>query len=273
LQTRPGFGRASCCACQTQQPPTTNSRPMLTQNPAGKSAQFKVSSQLTPPVLTTPSGARRLGDDGVQPNKRPRRPLPHGPECATTWTHPRCPPPFCFIPDAGSSMSALPLADILARLAAYPALAVLRGRDPSVAAPVVPVGKRSTPNGTAATGASPYTERNGGLAVPAVQGSAGQSRPDPEAHHLGTSRCALGSPVCTVPSRRRLVQRTRLPHGAVSSTRPALSAATARDRTPCPRVAAPRGRQGMSAATVPPVTQHPGWGTRASLPRFLLCIC
>lgn len=172
-------------------------------------------------------------------------------------------------------MSAPPLADTIARLTACPALAVLRTQDPSVAAALAVGGKPGSPNGTAATGASPHTERTGNPAGPVAQRLAGQStRPDPEAHHPGTSRCTLGAPVCAVRlQRQRLVRGTCLPHGALSSTRTALSAATARDRTPAPRVAAPCRRQGISAATIPPLTQHSGRGTRAPLPRFLLCIC
>lgn len=171
-------------------------------------------------------------------------------------------------------MSALPLADIIARLTACPALAVLRDQDPSVAAPVAVGGKPGSPNGTPATEASPHTERTGNPAVSVAQQLAGQSGPDPEAHHPGTNRRTLGSPVCAVrPRRRRLVQGTCLPHGAVSSTRAALSTATARDRTPDPRVATPWCRQGISAATVPPVTQHPGRRTGTRLPRFQLCLC
>lgn len=170
-------------------------------------------------------------------------------------------------------MSALPLADITARLTACPALAVLRDQDPSVAAPVAVGGKPGSPNGTAATEASPHTERNGHLAVPAAQRLAGHSGPAPEAHRPGTNRRALGPPVCAVRPRRCLVQGTCLPRGAVSSTRTALSAATARDRTPDPRVAAPCCRQGISAAPIPPIAQHPGRRTGARLPRFLLGLC
>lgn len=169
-------------------------------------------------------------------------------------------------------MSSPPLADIIACLATCPALAVLQDRDPSVAAPVAVGGKPGNPKRTAASGAVPYTERNGGLAVPAAQRLAGQSGPEPEVHRPGTSRRAFGSPICAMRLRHR-VQGTCLPHGAVSSMRSALSVATADDRTPCPRVAASRCRQGMSAATVPPVTQQRGRGTRARLQRCLLCIC
>ncbi len=170
-------------------------------------------------------------------------------------------------------MSALPLADIIARLTACPALAVLRDQAPSVAAPVAVGGTPGSPNGTAVTEANPHTERNGHPAAPAAQQLAGQSRPAPEAHHPGTNRRALGPPVCAVRSRRRLVQDTCLPHGEVFGRRAALSAATARDRTPDPRAAAPCCRQGISAATIPPVTQHPGRRTGTRLPRFLLCLC
>lgn len=170
-------------------------------------------------------------------------------------------------------MSSPPLADVIACLAACSALAVLQDQDPSVAAPIAVGGRLGNPNGTAALGTSPYTERNGDLAVPAGQRWAGQSGAAPEVHHPGISQRALGSPVRAVPTTRRLVQGTCLPHGALSSTRAALSAATADDQTPYPRLAASRCRQGMSAATVPPATQLPGRGTRAPLPRFLLCTC
>lgn len=170
-------------------------------------------------------------------------------------------------------MSALPLADIIARLTACPALAVLRDQDPSVAAPVAVGGKPGSPNGTPATEASPHTERNGHLAASVAQQLAGQSGPDPEAHHPGTNRRTLGSPVCAVRPRRRLVQGTCLPHDAVFGTRAVLAAATARARTPDPRVAAPCCRQGISATTIPPITQHPGLRTGTRRPRFLLCPC
>lgn len=170
-------------------------------------------------------------------------------------------------------MSALPLADIIARLTACPALAVLRDQDPSVAAPVAVGGKPGSPNGTPATEASPHTERNGHLAVSVAQQLAGQSGPDPEAHHPGTNRRTLGSPVCAVRPRRRPVQGTCLPHDAVFGTRAVLAAATTRDRTPDPRVAASCCRQGISATTIPPITQHPGLRTGTRRPRFLLCPC
>ncbi len=170
-------------------------------------------------------------------------------------------------------MSALPLADIIARLTACPALAVLQDQDPSVAAPVAVGGKPSSPNGTPATEASPHTERTGHLAVSVAQQLAGQSGPDPEAHHPGTNRRTLGSPVCAVRPQQRLVQGACLPHGAVFSTRAALATATARDRTPDPLVAAPCCRQGISATTIPPVTQHHGRRTGIRLPRFRLCPC
>ena len=197
-----------------------------------------------------------------------------GPECATTWMYPRCPPPFCFIPNAGPSMSALSLADIVARLAPdrdqCHRARILIPQDGQRGAG----GQTGSPNGTAATGASPHTGRTGVPAVLSAQRLAGQPGHRPEANHPRTGRRAPGSSPDAGRFRRRCrIQGTCLPRAAVSHRRAVLSAAAARDRTPGPRVAAPRCRQGMSAATVPPFTQCPGWGTRAPLPQSLLCIC
>ena len=169
-------------------------------------------------------------------------------------------------------MSSPPLADVIACLAACSALAVLRDQDLSVAAAVAVGGRPGDPNGTAIPDAGPYPERTRGLAVPAGQRLAGQSRADPEEHHPGTSQSAPGAPIGSVRLRHR-VQGACLPRGAVSSMRSALSEAIADNRTPSPRVAASRFRQEMSVATVPPVTQHAGRGTRARLRRFPLYVC
>lgn len=188
--------------------------------------------------------------------------------------HPRCPPPFCFIPNAGPSMFVLSLADTIARLAASPALAVLRDQNPSAAARVAVGGQPGSPNETATTGTGPHTGRTGGPKARSAQWLTGQSRPCPEANHPGTDRRALGSPVCAGRSRRRcLVKGTCLPHGAATSMRAALSVAVSRDRTPYPRVAVPHCRQGMSATTIPAAIQHPEWGIRTPLPRIRLCTC
>ncbi len=188
--------------------------------------------------------------------------------------HPRCPPPFCFIPNAGPSMFALSLADIIARLAAGPALAVLQDQNPSVVALVPVGGQPGSPNGTAATGAGPHTGRTGIPTALSSQWWAGQSKHCPEANHPGTGRRAPGSSAGAGWSWRRCrIRGACLPRVAVSSMRAALSIAAAHDRTPYPRVAAPHCRQGMSATTIPPVTQHPEWGIRAPLPQIRLCTC
>ena len=174
----------------------------------------------------------------------------YGPKCATTWAFPRS-AAYLLIPDR-----------VLMSHSARDASPFAPGGAAACGTRIRAAHCRAGPGGSERKRHRSGPHRRTGFHG-TVAPRAGQSKHCPEANHPGTGRSW----------RRCRIQGTCLLRTVVSSMRVALAAAAARDRTPCPRVAAPRCRQGMSAATVPPVTPHPEWGTRAPLSRFLLCIC
>lgn len=195
-------------------------------------------------------------------------------------------------------MFALPLADIIARLAACPALAVLRNQHPSEVALAAVGVQPGSPNETAATESGLHIKRTGGPTALSSQWLDAQSKPCPEAHHPGIGRRALGSPVCTGrtqggPGDDALFKEPVSPTAQLRlcelSYRQPLHATEPRTRAwqgptdpahqrcapdrPYPRVARSHCRQGMSVTTIPAAIPHPQWRIGASLPRIRLCIC